>query len=257
MNIEDGPSSRGMRHELRRQLGRLRHYMSRKFRALYAYLREKVLEEEVPRPRRLFPKHLVILPVEKKVELYVMDYVVEKIEEKLGDFFYDIKVFEHANPGKRFHKKGVKKVKKSKIAIYPSQSFYKIGRSHLKDSQTSNVVVLVMTKRQLHSGERVFEMSYPVFGEANRLLDICIVSLRPLKEKYWGREENRALLRERAAKEVIHELGHLIIHSLDHCDDPKCVMRYSVSIEQVDEKGLDFCPRCYQKVKEIKRLFNI
>jgi archaemetzincin len=47
---------------------------------------------------------------------------------------------------------------------------------------------------------------------------------------------------ERIGKEVIHELGHLM--GLQHCDDRKCVMHFSNTINDTDYKGIEFCRTC-------------
>jgi archaemetzincin len=46
----------------------------------------------------------------------------------------------------------------------------------------------------------------------------------------------------RLEKEAIHELGHTF--GLRHCQDPDCVMRYSVGLECADRKFSFFCPAC-------------
>ncbi|HYE34450.1 archaemetzincin family Zn-dependent metalloprotease [Methylocaldum sp.] len=48
--------------------------------------------------------------------------------------------------------------------------------------------------------------------------------------------------RERILKEAVHELGHTL--GLAHCADPNCVMHFSNSLRDTDQKGADFCARC-------------
>ena len=74
-----------------------------------------------------------------------------------------------------------------------------------------------------------------VFGEANVYTGPAVVSVARLAS-----DPGRA--RDRVAKEAIHELGHTL--GLDHCDTPRCVMRFSDSVEDVDRKGREFCARC-------------
>ena len=50
----------------------------------------------------------------------------------------------------------------------------------------------------------------------------------------------------RLVKEINHELGHTL--GLNHCPNPRCVMRFSNSVLEVDFKGIDFCNSCSAKV---------
>jgi len=52
---------------------------------------------------------------------------------------------------------------------------------------------------------------------------------------------------ERLAKEIVHELGHLM--GLNHCETPGCVMRFSNSVFEVDEKDWRFCDRCLRDLE--------
>jgi len=55
--------------------------------------------------------------------------------------------------------------------------------------------------------------------------------------------------RLRVLKEVLHEVGHLL--GLEHCRNRGCVMSFSNSILEVDEKSPKFCRRCAEKVRRL------
>jgi len=51
---------------------------------------------------------------------------------------------------------------------------------------------------------------------------------------------------ERVIKTVRHELGH--VFGLRHCNNP-CVMRFANSLMELDQKPMNFCPECKNKLK--------
>jgi len=81
-----------------------------------------------------------------------------------------------------------------------------------------------------------------VFGEAQCLGRAALISLFRLKPEFYGAQSNRELFLERALKEAVHEIGHTL--GLGHCKNSFCVMFFSNSIKDTDEKRAEFCEQC-------------
>ncbi len=77
-----------------------------------------------------------------------------------------------------------------------------------------------------------------IFGLADPLKKTAIVSTYRLT----GERKN-----ERIAKEIVHEIGHLL--GLTHCSNSKCVMYFSNTVTDTDNKALDFCKNCRSRIE--------
>jgi len=86
-----------------------------------------------------------------------------------------------------------------------------------------------------------------VFGEAQLEGHCAAVSWYRLSEEHYGLPADEGKLRERLAKEAVHELGHTF--GLHHCEDWRCVMASSHSVERLDLKGVEFCEECGRAVE--------
>ena len=102
-------------------------------------------------------------------------------------------------------------------------------------------VLLAITSVDLYVPELNF-----VFGEAHPAERSCIISLARLGYSYQGAPVPRNIFLERALKEAIHEIGHVL--GLGHCNHRTCVMFFSNSIRDTDTKLRTFCPSCLRRL---------
>ncbi len=84
-----------------------------------------------------------------------------------------------------------------------------------------------------------------VFGEADYEKNVAVISLARLRKEFYGGQPDDELLIERAVKEAVHEVGHLI--GLPHCPNPQCVMRYSNTLTHTDQKSAELCEVCRKR----------
>jgi archaemetzincin len=82
-----------------------------------------------------------------------------------------------------------------------------------------------------------------VFGLAKPALGRCVISLSRLASP------DRGLFLRRARIEAVHEVGHLL--HLPHCTSPACVMRFSNSLADTDQKEATPCPECKQRLRRV------
>ncbi len=85
-----------------------------------------------------------------------------------------------------------------------------------------------------------------IFGQAAAGGREIFVALPRLRPPCSGMEEDKNLFRDRVLKEIVHELGHT--WGLPHCDQPGCVMRFSNSLQDTDEKNAEFCYSCKSRL---------
>ena len=81
-----------------------------------------------------------------------------------------------------------------------------------------------------------------VFGEAQMNGPCAVLSTHRLRQEIYGLPPDPELLRQRALKEAMHELGHTM--ALTHCEDYNCVMAPSHAVEWIDLKGQSLCVTC-------------
>lgn len=85
-----------------------------------------------------------------------------------------------------------------------------------------------------------------IFGQALLSGRSGIASQYRLSNERYGISKEDTVLADRFKKEIIHELGHMF--GLIHCHDPKCVMRSSTYVEDIDQKNHFLCSKCKAKL---------
>ena len=103
-------------------------------------------------------------------------------------------------------------------------------------------IMLGITKEDLYAPGLNF-----IFGLASPA-GVCVISLKRLDNRFWGLPKNDELYFKRVLTEAVHEIGHVL--GLPHCPDVHCVMHFSNSLADTDEKGYHFCAKCEKKAKE-------
>jgi len=86
-----------------------------------------------------------------------------------------------------------------------------------------------------------------LFGLATMGGREAVIALPRPRQSFYSLPEDPALFRQRALKEAVHELGHT--YGLRHCPDLYCVMYFSNSLPDTDQKSHRFCPRCAGPLK--------
>jgi archaemetzincin len=87
-----------------------------------------------------------------------------------------------------------------------------------------------------------------LYGQAQVNGPIALMSLARLRQEHYGLPADTLLLKQRALKEALHEVGHTF--GLVHCLKFTCPMALSTNIERLDLKGIDFCPGCSGNMRE-------
>jgi archaemetzincin len=81
-----------------------------------------------------------------------------------------------------------------------------------------------------------------VLGEAFHKGGLGAIYLPRIKQEFYGLKPNDRLFYERMVKESVHELGH--VFGFFHCKNLLCVMHFSNTLSDTDNKEMSFCKSC-------------
>lgn len=85
-----------------------------------------------------------------------------------------------------------------------------------------------------------------VFGCAELGGNAALMSTHRLDPRFDGRPHDPGLMLERAEKEILHELGHVL--GLTHCGDRTCVMASAHDTGEIDLEEPAFCRSCRHSI---------
>jgi archaemetzincin len=97
--------------------------------------------------------------------------------------------------------------------------------------------ILGVTKEDLYTEG----LNY-IFGQAKMRGRVALISICRLDPKFFHQQEDEELFEKRVVKESIHEVGHML--GLTHCNKRACVMSFSNTAGEVDQKTKYLCDMC-------------
>ena len=138
------------------------------------------------------------------------------------------------------------KINTSMVAKLPEESY-----SASRDSYFSSIIlnklqflkasedeyILAVTEEDLFTPNTDY-----VFSSSDGLAGVAIVSAQRLKPEFYGLPQSDEVVRMRAMKRAVHEIGHLL--TLDNCDENSCLMYSSKTISDLDYQSDKFCHGC-------------
>ncbi|MFW9941744.1 MAG: hypothetical protein ACFFFT_11945 [Candidatus Thorarchaeota archaeon] len=196
--------------------------------------------------------------------LFYSDYdtnLFRKIESYLyqiyDSYFFEIRDLGQISFSKKLLSKGVKKEYKEikgindKLSIHPTNKFYQ----SLIDIRTKEKLGMIIALTDLPIYSSSDDNILFLFGETHLKHRCGVVSTLKLKEQFYDRQKDNILFEQRVLKEIIHEIGHLLI-GFTHCEENSCVMRFSKDIDEIDKKSYYLCETCKKKLNKIRREYN-
>ncbi|MFX1397885.1 MAG: hypothetical protein ACFFAS_12685 [Promethearchaeota archaeon] len=206
----------------------------------------------------IFPCNLGILFCGAFLRKY-FDKIMARIELTFDSVFYNIVDLGRYRFSKKMMSKGIKKEIyqgnemefSEKIHLHPTNKFYQV----LIDQRIQNNLdlIIVVTNLPIYSSSSKDVIF--LFGEANLDHKCCVVSSLILKERFYKRKRNKDLYALRIQKEVLHEIGHLILGP-EHCENNLCAMKFCTTVEEIDYKYTGLCASCQNKLSRLREIYN-
>ncbi|MBN1800324.1 MAG: hypothetical protein JW891_02400 [Candidatus Lokiarchaeota archaeon] len=206
----------------------------------------------------VFPCNLGILFCGAFLRKY-FNKIASRIELVFESFFFNIIDLGRYRFSKKMMSKGIKKEKYEgasvqileKVRLHPTNKFYQV----LIDKRIENNLDMIMALTNLPIYSSSSKDINFLFGEANLDHKTCVISSLTLKEQFYKRKRNRGLYNLRIQKEVLHEIGHLVL-GLDHCENRLCVMKFCQTVEEIDFKYTGLCIKCQKKLEKLRNIYN-
>ncbi|MFX1375462.1 MAG: hypothetical protein ACFFA0_06600 [Promethearchaeota archaeon] len=187
----------------------------------------------------------------------LFDKIKSYLNQVFDSFFFEIRNLGQINFSKKFLSKGVKKEYKDmkklngRLSIHPTNKFYQSLIDIRKKNNLGMVIALTDLPIYSSSDDNIIFL----FGETHIKHRCSIVSTTKLKEQFYERPKDNELFEQRVLKEIIHEIGHILM-DFSHCVEVSCVMNFSKDIYEIDKKSYYLCELCKAKLDKIREKFN-
>ncbi len=186
-------------------------------------------------PKQLvFPCVLGITFYGDSVE-FLFEQIKNHLERTFESFFFTVKNMSNFNFSNELFSEGIRKEYKrtkestEKIFMHPTNKFF---QALINKRNAENVDLIVgITNLPIYSSSN--DNIIFLFGETHLKSRCSVVSTLKLKEQFYSRNENENLFASRLIKEVLHEIGHIILGpEFVHCTNYNCLMRFSKEIKE-------------------------
>jgi len=220
-----------------------------------SYTDEFELDNEIPK-KLLLPCHIGILFF-GEYDKALFEKIKHYLTQVFDSFFFTIRNLGTYNFSFELISKGVKteygEIKKTsgRIKIHPTNKFYQILIDKRIEENLGMIIAVTDLPLYSSSDDNILFL----FGETHLKHRCCVISSLKLKEQFYNRLTNFKIFEQRVIKEVIHEIGHIILGP-DHCLKNSCVMRFSHDVKKIDEKSFDFCNNCKTKLEQTRTQHN-
>ena len=204
----------------------------------------------------LFPCHLGIIFI-GNVSTSMLNKLRFHLDQTFDSFFFDIQFIDNTNLHHDMFELKVKEehnlLNKSleKVLLQPTNKFYDIIVD--KKFEFNLDIGIGLTNLPIYSSSN--ENLLFLFGEAHIKYMCAIVSTHNLKDLFNLENHKLKKIESRIYKEVIHEIGHLIL-DCGHCLNDYCVMRFSKNIKEIDSKSIYLCEKCKLKLEKVRERYN-
>ncbi len=204
----------------------------------------------------IFPCHLGIVFI-GNVPTSMLNKLRFHLEQTFDSFFFDIHFIEDTKIHPDMFELSVKEehnlLNKSseKVLLQPTKKFYEIIVD--KKFEYNLDIGLGLTDLPIYSSSN--ENLLFLFGEAHIKYMCALVSTHNLIDLSDLEDLKLKKNESRIYKEVIHEIGHLIL-DCEHCLNDNCVMRFSKNIKEIDSKSIYLCEKCKLKLEKVRERDN-
>lgn len=179
------------------------------------------------------------------------------LDQVFDSFFFDIRNLGQFRFTKDLLSKGVKKEYKEmrkindKLITHPTNKFYQ-SLINIRTREKLGIITLLTDLPIYSSSDDTIVF---MFGETHLKHRCSVVSTLKLKEEFYDRLRDDQLFEQRVIKEIIHEIGHILI-GFTHCEENSCVMKFSEDVEEIDNKSYSLCKDCKSKLDSIRKELN-